>query len=487
MSGKKPSVALNFLMNTILKMSAFLFPLITFPYVSRVLEADGYGKVQMALSVLTYFSLLTQLGIPTYGVRACAVVRDDREKLSRTVHELLSINVLMMVISYAVFFALLLTVPKFQQEKPLYLVASLNIILAGVGMEWMYGGLEQYSYIAIRSMVFKLISVVAMFLLVHAKEDYVIYAGITVGAAAGSNVLNLINARKYISCRFLGNYNIKRHIKPVLVFFAMSCATTIYTNLDSVMLGFLATDTDVGYYAAAVKIKHILVSLITALGTVLLPRVSYYIKQDQMDKFWNVLRKSLRFTLCAAIPFTVFFIIFAKNGIFFLSGDGYVGAIVPMQIIMPTLIFIGLGSVIGLQTLVPLGKEHILLWSYIAGAVVDCISNALLIPKFQAAGAACSSLLAEITVSTIQAIAALKLKPDYFRSSGIGKIALACIAGAAASFWVPGLALSEFYILALGAILFFAAYVLVLQILKDSFLLEIEGKAFGMLKSKLKK
>lgn len=472
----RPSLGLNFFMNTMLKMSSMLFHLITFPYVSRVLLAEGYGKVQLALAVVNYFMLMTQLGLPTYGLRACSVVRDDRERLSRTAHELLSINLVMMLISYALYMVVFALVPKFQQEKELYLVVSLSIFFSGISMEWLYGGLEQYTYISVRSMVFKGISLVAMFLLVHNEGDYTVYAGISVLATVGSYALNLFNSRKYIDWRFLGEYDLKKHIRPTLVFFAMSCATTIYTSLDSVMLGFLATDMDVGYYSAAVKIKNVLVSPVTALGAVLLPRVSYYIQQDKTEEFWLVLKKSLRVTLYATIPMVVYFTFFAANGIRFLSGEGYDNSIVPMQIAMPTLLLVGLGSVLGLQVLVPLGQEQVVLKSYIAGAAVDFLVNLLLIPRLQAKGAAVGCLAAELTVAGYQAVAVWKLKKSFFQSCGLKNCMLATAAGAFVSFWVALLNLPDFWTLAVSAVLFFGSYVLVLHFIKDTFFMEQEKK-----------
>ena len=235
-------------MNTILTMSSFIFPLITFPYVSRVLLPAGTGKVSMATSVITYFSMFAQLGIPTYGIRACAKVRDDRNELSKVAQELLLINIIMSIISYVVLFVLLFSVPKFRCEKELYVVLSFSIILTAIGMEWLYKALEQYTYITVRSVIFKFIALIGMFFLIHKQTDYIVYGGITIFAASASNILNLINAHKYIYLKPIGNYNFRRHLKPVLVFFAMSCATVIYTNLDTVMLGFMATDTDVVYY-----------------------------------------------------------------------------------------------------------------------------------------------------------------------------------------------------------------------------------------------
>lgn len=241
---KKKSIKLNFVMNIILTMSSFIFPLITFPYVSRVLLPVGTGKVSMATSVITYFSMFAQLGIPTYGIRACAKVRDNREKLSKVAQELLIINIIMSMISYMVLIILLFYVPKFRCEKELYVILSFNIILTSIGMEWLYKALEQYTYITVRSVIFKFIALIFMFFLVHKQTDYVIYGGITIFAASASNILNLINAHKFINLKPVGNYNFRRHLKPVLIFFAMSCATTIYTNLDTVMLGFMTTDTD---------------------------------------------------------------------------------------------------------------------------------------------------------------------------------------------------------------------------------------------------
>lgn len=138
----------------------------------------------------------------------------------------------------------------------------------------------------------------------------------------------------------------------------MACATTIYTHLDTVMLKFMATDIDVGYYGATTKIKTILVSVITSLGTVLLPRVSYYIKQNMVDEFYRITEKALNFVFILAMPLSFYFMVFAKYGVLFLSGNEYEGAILPMQIIMPTLLLIGITNILGIQILVPLGKEN---------------------------------------------------------------------------------------------------------------------------------
>ena len=319
-SGK--SLKQNFIMNAILTVSSFIFPLVTFPYVSRILQPIGIGKVSFASSLISYFSMFAQLGIPTYGIRACAVVQDDREELTRTAHELLVINLIMTVISYGGFALALLFIPRLQEEKTLYMIISLSILFTSIGMEWFYKALEQYTYITVRSIIFKMIALSAMFLMVHRQSDYITYGGITIFAASASNILNFINIHKYMDIRFVGGYCFRRHVKPVSVFFAMACATTIYTHLDTVMLGFMVTDADVGYYNAAVKIKLVLVGIVTSLGTVLLPRTSYYIRQGLMEDFRRITNKAVNFVVLLASPLVLYFILFAKEGIYFLSGSG---------------------------------------------------------------------------------------------------------------------------------------------------------------------
>lgn len=479
---EKKSLKLNFIMNAILTMSAFIFPLISFPYVSRILLPEGTGKVSFATSVVSYFLMFAQLGIPTYGVRACAKVRDDKRKLTKTAHELLIINLVMMVLSYVALAGALIFVPRLREDRLLYIVVSLTIFFTTIGMEWLYKALEQYTYIALRSIIFKAVALLAMFLLVHEKKDYVIYGGISILASSASFVMNFFHARKYIYMRPMGGYSFRPHLKAVAIFFAMACASTIYTNMDTVMLGFMATDTDVGYYNAAVRIKSILVSIVTSLGTVLLPRASYYVERGRMEEFRNISRKALEFVFVAALPMALYFILFARDGIFLLSGAEYEGAILPMQFIMPTLLFIGLSNILGIQILVPMGKEKIVLYSEIAGAVVDVVCNLVLIPHYAAMGAAISNMIAEASVLLVQFIALRHEVVGSFRKIQYWKLLLGAAAGTGLSFWVAGLALSSLQSLMLSAVLFFVAYGLVLLVLKEQLVFEVLGQMLQKLK-----
>lgn len=479
-------MTLNFVMNAILTMSQFLFPLITFPYISRILLPTGTGKVSFATSVVSYFALFAQLGIPTYGIRACAKVRDDRKALERMVQELFLINLIMSILAYIVLFLAIAFVPRMRQEKALFLIVGLTILFNAIGMEWLYKALEQYTYITVRSIIFKLIAVVAMFVLVHEQKDYVIYGGISILAASASNVFNFFHAHKYVSIKPVGSYNFRQHLKPIVIFFAMSCAATIYTNLDTVMLGFMTSDAEVGYYNAAVKIKSILVSVVTSLGVVLLPRASYYVEHKLMDEFYRITQKAINFVFLIAVPLTVYFILFAKEGIFFLSGSEYASSILPMQVIMLTVFFIGLTNIMGIQMLIPLGKEKMVLYSEIAGAIADLILNTLLIPIMASTGAAIGTVVAEGVVFAVQFWALRKEVLSSYQKVRYGTIVLALALAIASCLWVKTTALGSFASLLVSAILFFAVYGGVLVLRKEPLAWQMAEKVRQMLFKKRK-
>jgi O-antigen/teichoic acid export membrane protein len=478
---KQKSLKLNFIMNALLTMSSIIFPFLTFPYISRILLPLGTGKVSFATSLISYFEVFAKLGIPTYGIRACAKVRDDKEELSRTVHELLAINMVTCLITYIALGFALVYVPRLREERTLYIIISATIFLNAIGMEWLYKALEKYSYITIRSLVFKVIALAMMYLLVHQQKDYVIYGFISIFASSASNILNFIHARRYISTRPVGNYHPKRHLKAVAIFFAMACATTIYTHLDTVMLGFMCDDEEVGYYSAAVKIKAILVSLVTSLGVVLLPRVSYYVEHGMMEEFKRVSKKALNFVFLCASPLMIYFILFAKDGILLLSGEAYLNSVLPMQIIMPTLLLIGITNILGIQILLPLGKEKTVLYSEIAGAVVDLILNALLIPRIASAGAAIGTVAAEFVVLVVQYFALKEESRRLFREIPYRPLLAALAAGTLACAWVLFMPWNCFFRLVASAVCFFGVYGIVLLMMKEELTREIVNQVLEKL------
>ena len=399
MQTKQKSLKINFIMNAVLTVSNIIFPIITFPYASRVLTPAGTGKVSAAVAFVAFFNLFAQLGIPTYGVKACARVRDNREELTRTAHELLMINLIMSFVMYVLLCFAILFFPVLKDEKVLYITVSATILLNSLGMEWLYKALEQYTYITVRSVIFKFIAMILMFVLIHSPKDYALYGLVSIIASSASYILNFINVRKYIDIKPVGGYNLLRHIKPVGIYLGMACATTIYTSLDRVMLRFMTDDTEVGLYDAAVKIKYVLQMLVTSLGAVLLPRVSYYLEKNEKEEFKRITAKALGFVFVFAGAVSVFFIVLSKQSVLLISGAMYSGAILPMQIIMPTVLLIGISNIFGIQMLIPLGREKDLLFAEIGGAVIDMAINFALINSLRSSGVAIGTMVAELFVT----------------------------------------------------------------------------------------
>lgn len=479
------SVKFNFIMNFIMSASSIVFPLITFPYISRVLMATGNGKVATASAVVAYFNMFASLGIPTYGIRACAKVRDDKKALSKTAQELIIINSITMLISCVVFAFTVILVPEFAAEKELYLINGIGLALNVFAVTWLYNALEQYAYITVINMITKLFSLILMFLLIKRPEDYVIYGGITVFASSASYVFNFIYARKFITLKKIGKYNFRVHMTPILKFFAMSAAISVYTNLDVVMLQFMQGDAEVGYYNAAIKVKTILVTLITSLGTVLLPRLSYYIKKEKTEDFYRMIGKAVNFVVVAGLPLTIYFMLYASESIQFLAGDGYQGAVLPMIILMPTVLLIGMSNITGIQILTPQNQEQKVLNSIVCGAVADFLLNLVLIPKMASSGAALATVIAELVVLLVQCVYLKEILKDIMRDVSGVKIGAAIVVATIGGSLVKGLLdlessgwsmeIQSFVMLAISACVFFGIYGVVLLMTKEKLVWEIVG------------
>lgn len=420
----KNSIRYNYVMNLILTVSNVLFPLLTFPYFSRILLPVGIGKVAFAQSFIAYFIMIAQLGMPIYGIRKCAQVRDDKIKLSKTVHELLMISILMVIISYLILFVIIATVDKIHDNKDLILIMSTQILLNSIGMNWLYSSLEQYSYITIRSIIFKLISLIIMFILVRGSDDYLYYAIGMVIAVSGSSLLNIINAKKYIYLKPLSNYNLKQHLRPVFILFATNIAISIYVNLDVIMLGFMVGDSEVGLYNAALKVNRVLLQVVSSIGVVLLPRLSYLISNNLVDEFVVAVKKAIYFVVLISVPLVLYFIIFAKDVIQVIAGDNFLGSTKVLQILMPIVLIAGISNITGLQMLVPIGAEKKLMFSVVCGAFVDVILNIILIPKYGASGAAFSTVLAESIVLIVQIIFVKEYLANFITRIELKKILL---------------------------------------------------------------
>lgn len=488
---KTHSIKFNFIMNAILTVSSVIFPMITFPYYSRILGAEGTGSIGFAISVVAYFTMIASLGVPTYGIRACAKVRDNKEKLSQMVQELLIINGITTALMYIAFFVSLSVVPKFGEQKEVLIMVSVSIILNTMGVQWLYSALEKYSYITLCTLVFKILGIVLMFAFIHKPEDYILYGGISAIASYGSGILNFINMRKYVTLKKTGPYDFKRHVKPILTFFLMAASISIYTNLDKVMLGFMKTNTDVGYYDASVRIKTILVSVVTSLGTVLLPRMSFYIEKGEKEAFNRTLTKAFRFVMVAATGLMVFFILFARESILLLSGNEFLPAVLPMQLLMVTLLLIGLSNITGIQILTPLGEEQKVLVSILAGAILDFILNLFLIPRYASTGAAFATVMAELVVLAVQCFYLRDMLKGLIKNISFGKILIAILAATGGALGIQSVVhfsgntfVQLFLVLAMEAVVFFGIYGGLLVLMKEPLVLEIVNTGLNMIYKK---
>ena len=380
------------------------FPVITFPYASRILLPEGIGKVNFANSIVSYFIMIAGLGIGTYAIREAAKVRNDKTQLTKFSKEILSINLIATAIAYILFFIAFIFIPKLNPYRTMLLICSTKILFTTIGMDWFFAAIEDFKYITLRSVFFQAISLVFLFIFVRTKDDILWYTAFGIISSVGSNICNLFYCTKFIDLRQKLKLELKKHLKPIFIFFGMTLATSIYTMLDTTMLGFLSTNTEVGYYSAATKISHMVLSLITAVTAVLLPRMSLYINNNDMDSFKTLTNKTVSIITLLSIPITAGLFLLAKPITLLFSGNEYIPAIIPMQVMTPIVFIISIASITGIRMLPAMNKEKLALISYITGATANIICNAIFIPLYGALGAAIGTLIAESIVTGIQVI-----------------------------------------------------------------------------------
>lgn len=410
------SVKANYLFNLINSASQLLFPLITFPYASRIMMADGIGQVNFFQSIISYISLFTCLGIPMYAIREVAKVRDNPEKMTRITVEILLLHAFLTLLGYMAVAVICLTVTKVQTDIPLFLLLSATIFFTAIGCEWFYQGIEDFKYVAIRGLLVKLLSVVLLFLFVKTKEDILWYGAYTVLGVLGGNIFNFIRLRKYLHRDVIDFRALHplRHLKPALHVFALNVVISIYLQLNNVLLGFMKDAEAVGYFTAATKIMMITMSISSSLGAVIMPRTSNLIAEGRMDEFRILIQKSYDFVLALAMPLTVGLIFTSPSIILLLSGEGFAPAVLTSQIVASNILMVGLSGVMGIQVLYPLGKINIVILCTLIGAAVNVFFNVLLIPRYGHNGTAVAYMLAEVTVTVSMFLIGRKYIPIQF-------------------------------------------------------------------------
>jgi len=472
------SVKVNYILNLINTGTQMLFPLITFPYVCRVIEADGIGQINFFQSIISYISLFTCLGIPMYAIREIARDRSDVVQMNRTAMEILLLHSMLTLVGYAIVAILCLTVPQIQVNIPLFLILSLTIFFTAIGCEWFYQGIEDFKYITIRGLIIKTVSVVLLFIFVKSKTDLLYYGCYTVFGVLGGNIFNFFRLRKYIHREniIFSELHIKRHIKPVLKVFSFSVVTSIYLQLNTVLLGFLKNALAVGYFAAATKVMQMLLTMSACLGSVMMPRASHLIAENKEDEFNRLIQKSYDFTLAIALPMTIGLIFCAPSLITALCGVKFEHSILPSQIIAPIILMVAISNVFGIQVLFPKGKINIVTLCCGIGAVADLILNLCLIPFFSYIGTSIAYLGAEVATTVSMYFIGRRYIPIiYFKKSHL-TYALGCIVMAFVLYGLSLLQLPTLTILLLQGCSGVLAYFIILCIRKDEMLVQILSK-----------
>lgn len=472
------SVKVNYILNLINTGTQMLFPLITFPYVCRVIEADGVGQVNFFQSIISYISLFTCLGIPMYAIREIARDRNDVVKMNRTATEILLLHSMLTLVGYIIVAILCLTVPQIQVNIPLFLILSLTIFFTAIGCEWFYQGIEDFKYITIRGLIIKTISVVLLFIFVKSKTDLLYYGCYMVFGVLGGNIFNFFRLRKYIHREniIFSELHIKRHLKPVLKVFSFSVVTSIYLQLNTVLLGFFKNALAVGYFAAATKVMQMLLQMSACLGSVMMPRASHLIAENKESEFNALIQKSYDFTLAIALPMTVGLIFCAPNLITALCGVKFENSILPSQIIAPIILMVAISNVFGIQVLFPKGKINIVTLCCGIGAVVDLVLNLCLIPFFSYVGTSIAYLGAEVATTISMYFIGRKYLPiTCFKKNHLNYL-LGCILMAIVLYAIADMQFSTISILILQGCSGIVVYFLVLCVRKDIFLLQVLSK-----------
>lgn len=395
------SLKSNFAYNLIHKISELLFPMITFPYASRILLADGIGHVNFFNSIIQYIVMFASLGIPMYAIREIARIRGNEKERNKTTIEILLLFLFLAMLGYIAVGILSCTVAQVASDIPLFLILSVTIFFTAIGCDWFYQGIEDFKYVTLRGLLMRTLGVILLFVFVKDRSDIYWYALYLVFGVLGGNIFNFIRLRKYHLLADLKFQELRpfRHLKPALQVFALNLIISIYIQLNTVMLGFLSTETAVGLFTASSKLSHVMLGIGGALGNAMLPHMSNLVGEEDNKRFMQLSQKSMQFVVMVSLPITVGLMVLASSLIRMFCGDTYYEATLCLQLLAPIVLAIGMSNVTGYQILYPLGKINIVMLTTGIGAVANLLLNFILIPIFAQDGAAIATTVAETAVT----------------------------------------------------------------------------------------
>lgn len=422
------SVKKNFFYSSILTVANYLFPLLTYPYVSRVLGVSNIGICNFIDSIIQYFILFSTLGIVSVGIREIAGCRNNSRKLNKTFTDLVAFNGLATLIAIVLCIIAIYSVPQLYEFKKLMWIGASKLLGQFFLIEWLYKGLEEFKYITHRTILVKIAYVVSVFLFVKDADDYDIYYILLSSMVILNAFFNICYAKKFVHLSF-SHLEIFKYAKPILVLGFYTILTSMYTTFNVTYLGFISTKNEVGYYTTATKLHSIVIALYTAFTGVMLPRMSNLLTEGKRKEFHSMIDKSVNILITMAMPLLIICVIFASDIILVLSGKGYEGAFVPTMIVMPLLLVIGYNQINIVQIMTPLKAEKYILRNSILGAITGIFLNIMLVPKFGAIGSAVTWVCSELVIMLTSYLCVKKLTGITFPFLIIKRNVIAYIPG----------------------------------------------------------
>lgn len=413
---KKKSLGLNAFLNGFKSILNLIFPLISFPYISRVLSVSGIGIYNFSNTYVNYFILIAGLGVATYAVREGAQYRNEKAKIEKFASQVFSINLIATVIAYILLFFSLILFKILNNYVSCILIFSIQILFTTLGTEWIYTIYEDYAYITIRSIVFKIASIALLFILVRKSTDYLWYAFITVLAVVGSNILNFWHARSFINIKLTLKTNWQYHLKPILIIFASAVAVTIYVSSDTTILGILKNDYAVGIYSTSVKIYQIAQSLLSAILTVTIPRLAMLWGQRRRKEYNDVLTRVINTLGILVLPASVGLMMLSREVVLIIAGHKFLPSVNSLRIITWAIIFSIFSWIFSDCVLIPAKRESKVLRNTLITAAINVILNFILIPSMSYDGTSLSTVIAEFSVMIMNGYSCRDIiKPIIFK------------------------------------------------------------------------
>ena len=387
----------NVLYTTFLTGANYIFPLITYPYISRILGPANIGANEFALRIVGYFLLFASLGVTTKGTREVAKSKQSKEECSKTFSSILILNILSTIFILVVYGICIYSVASFQRVKPLLLIGSIQIAFTPFLIEWLYKGMEDFPYITKRSLAVRVLYVISIFIFVKTEEDLLKYFTLTILSMILNAIFNWEHKRKYVRFTIKG-LNFKKYIKPYFTFGLYALLTSMYISFNVLFLGIVSTNIEVGYYSAATKLFSVILAFFTSFSAVMMPRMSNMLANHDNESIRCLIFKS--FELLYPIALTAILIgeFFAPQIILILSGPGYEGAISPFRIILPLIFVIGTEQILIVQILTPMGKDKAVLINSIVGSICGLVLNFAIVPQLGCTGSAIVWIGSEVAV-----------------------------------------------------------------------------------------